>query len=155
MSGLELYRELRQLLAELELVSHVSAMNLDPSSRDASEDIGGKRPPGGIDRRDDLSDNDEHFHAQKSVDHFKKRIQRAKTDRQLNRIKEDAQAALVAWHKAPAWKKGQAEPERKSFLWKRMIADSPDSAGALAKHFGVSPRTVRRYRETYAEQLSA
>lgn len=139
--------DLHQVLAELELVSQVSAVNMDPSSRDASESIGGKRPPGGIDRRDDLPDSDERHHPQKTVDHFRRRLECARTDRQVEVILTDARAALVAWRRQPAPASGDmafGSPQ-----WKRWVAESSLSHGEVATKWGCTRSYVQQIRKLY------
>lgn len=142
-------QELRQVLAGLELISHVSAARPGSSSRDEGEDIGGRRPPGGVDRRDDR----EHDHPQKSAEHFRRRLAHTRTDEQRAMILEDAQKALKSWRRyEPAQ---GVEPERGTLAWRRMIADSPDDPTTLAKRHQISKRTVYHYRKLYAEMPEA
>lgn len=142
-------RRLRQVLAELELVSHVPAVNLDPLTRETSgEGIGGKRPPGGIDRRDDRRDDDDHHHPQKSVDHFRRRLAHARTDEQRALILTDAEAALAAWKRQPA---ASTEPAYGSPQWKRWVAESKLSHQQVADKFGISRSYVAKVRKQYRE----
>jgi hypothetical protein len=145
-------RELRQVLAELELVSHVPAVNMDSSSRDAGEDIGGKRPPGGIHRQDDREDSDNpersHHHKQKSAEHFKRRLARARGNHQRRQILTEAREALKAWKVQPPPPK-DLEPERSSSQWKRYVAESSESHQTLADRFGVSRQYIAEVRRKY------
>ena len=135
-----------QVLAELELISQVSAVNMDSSGgRDASESIGGKRPPGGINRKDDR----EHDYPQKSADHFRRRLARAFNDATLLMILQDAETALDSCRKSPEIWDGDLEPAPKTFRWKRMIANSPETAAVLVRRYGISERTVRNYRAEF------
>lgn len=139
-----LLSELAQLLAELELVSHVSAARAGSSSRDEGEDVGGRRPPGGIDRGDDR----EPMHPQKSVEHFQRRLRRARTNAHLSAILEDAQRALEAWKRQPA---PSGEPEYGTPQWKRWVAESSLSSSEIARKFSVSGQYIRRIRSLYRE----
>ena len=139
--------ELRQVLAELELVSQVSAVDLDPTARDTSQSIGGNRPSGGINRKDDREPD----YPQKSVEHFRWRAAGARSEYQLALILKDARVALEAAKRQP--EPGNIEPERGTLAWRRMIANSPDTARELGRRFELSQRTVHRYREMYAENV--
>jgi hypothetical protein len=141
-------QQLRQVLAELELVSHVSAVNLESSGGDHGEDIGGRRPPGGIDRRDDLPDNHERHHPQKSVDHFRRRLARARSDESRTLILGEAKDALTAWKRQPAL---TGEPEYGTPQWKRWVAESDLSSSKIADKYGVSGQYVRKIRAEYRD----
>jgi hypothetical protein len=143
-------RELRQVLAELELVSQVPAVNLESSGGDAGEDVGGKRPPGGLIGKDDRQDE----YPQKSVEHFRRRIARARDERVLALILDDARQALVAARRAPAPTK-EMEPKRSSPQWKRYVAESEEPSSVLARRFGVSGQYIREVRRKYRDQEEA
>jgi hypothetical protein len=136
--------ELGQVLLELELVSHVSASRPDSSGRDQGEDIGGKRPPGGIDRRGDR----EVDYPQKSVEHFRRRLRRAHSDWQLELILEDAKKALQAHRRQPA---PTSEPEYGTPQWKRWVAESNLASSEIARKYCVSGQYVRRIRAIYRD----
>jgi len=143
----ELERDLRQVLAELELISHVSAVNLDGAGGgDQGEDIGGKRPPGGVDRRDDQRDSLEHTHPQKSAEHFRRRVAHARTSQHIETILEDAGKALVAWRRQPA---PSNQPELSSPQWKHWVAESTIASSEIARKYGVSRQYVDKVRAKY------
>ena len=155
--------QLRQTLAELELLSEVSAAQLGPSSRSAEEDIGGRRPPGGIDRRADATYDDDREVipiAFKSLDHFKARIRRAETrakleddyelEAELQLVLEDASAALKAWKEPRRWQPGDPEMEFGSTEWKRHVAESEESCGKLAAKWGCSRQYIKEIRDRYS-----
>lgn len=148
--------ELRQVLAALELVSHVPALDY-ASKRDNKGSVtddrspGGKRPRGGVDRQDDR----EREYTLKSADHFRRRLAHATSRHTLELILKEARASLDAHRKVPDWKKGEIEPERKTLRWKRMIANSPATAEVLAKRHEIGVRTVKRYREMYRQRDAA
>jgi hypothetical protein len=137
-------RELRQVLAELELVSQVGAAKTGSSGRDEGEDIGGRRPPGGIDRRDDR----EIDYPQKSVEHFRRRLRRAHSLWQLELILKDARKALEACRRQPA---PSGEPEYGTPQWKRWVAESDLGPSDIARKYGVSKRYIVRIRTQYRD----
>lgn len=143
--------EIAQVLAKLSICSEVSAANMDSSSRDSGEDIGGKRPPGGIDHKG----NREREWPLKDVSHFRRRLECAHSEAALQAILVDAERALEAWQQLPRWKRGEQEPDRKTLRWKRMIADSYETAEKLSKRHEISIRMVRYYREQYGENIAA
>lgn len=137
--------ELRQVLAELELVSQVSAVNLDPTARDTSESIGGNRPSGGINRKDDRQPD----YPQKSVEHFRRRAAGARSEYQLGLILKDAKKALEACKRQAA----PADPLWMSFEWKRQIAREVETRQRTVDNarvfYAISKRTVYRYLAAY------
>lgn len=143
-------QELRQTLAELELCSHVSA--LDYESKDAgrsAEDPGGKRPPGGIDRRENRAvvekDPKNPERVLRSADHYRRRLQHAHSDRTKRMILDEAKASLDAWrHRVP-----MKDPAKDDPGWKRFIAESKESYQALAHRYGVSTMRIGEIRKDY------
>jgi hypothetical protein len=146
----KLITELRTVLARLELVSHVSAVNYESSGRDACESIGGKCPPGGIRRADDK----EHDYPQKSVEHFRRRIVRATSSRVLEAILTDARRALEAARRQPAPDK-KTEPKVGDPGWKRYVAESDEKANELAARFGYSRAYIEEVRRKYRDVEAA
>lgn len=140
----EAARELRQILAELELISQVPAVNLESSGGDAGEDVGGKRPPGGLIGKDDRQDE----YPQKSVEHFRQRAARARDEAVLARILDDARMALVAARRQPA---PTGEPEYGTPQWKRWVAETDLASAEIARKYGVSKRYINRVRMLYRE----
>lgn len=152
-------RELRQVLAELELVSHVPAFNYESKNETSVSDErnpGGKRPRGGVERKDD-QEND---FALKSVEHFRRRLDGAlarnllreqegepPSSRAIEAILADAKAALKAHKRAPP---PPDRPERSSPQWKRWVATSPLSAHEIARLYDCSHQYVLRVRARYA-----
>lgn len=153
----ETLRELRQVLAELELVSHVPAANLDPlPPRTADEKPGGKKPRGGVDRKDDR----EGGYALKSAAHFRRRLDGAlarnrlreedgepPSNRALEAILADARRALAAHKRQPP---PPDRPELSSPQWKRWVAESQLPANKIASLYNVSRSYVERVRARYA-----
>lgn len=147
---MNLNQELRQTIAELELCSHVSAAQPGSTSRSADEDIGGKRPPGGIDRREDRAivehDPKNPERVLRSADHFKRRLAGAHSERTRLLILEQAKASLAAWREpAPPSK----EPVKGEPGWKRFIALSTETYKTLADRYGVSTAYISQVRKDY------
>jgi hypothetical protein len=136
--------EIRQALAELELISQVNAMNLAPSGRDAGEDIGGKRPPGGVDYQGDR----ELDYPQKSIEHFRRRLRRIRATWQLELLLEDARSSLAAARRQPA---PTGEPEYGTPQWKRWVAESPLPSVEIARKYNVSRQYICRLRLLYRD----
>ena len=144
--------EIQQVIVQLALCSHVSAALPDSEPKDASEAVGGKRPPGGPEER--LSKKasveerlDHRTFALKSADHFIRRLEKAHSTRALEAILKDAQDSLSAWKRRP--------PESKEPVWGdpacgRWIAESKESYDALGKRFGVSNARISQIRKAYA-----
>ena len=145
----KLLSELRTVLARLELVSHVPAFNYESSGgRDAGESIGGKRPPGGIQRADDREPD----YPQKSVEHFKRRVGGARSNRALELILADARKALEAAQRQPA---ATSEPKFGEQGWKRFVAESPEKASDLARKFGCKRSYIEKVRRLYRDEEAA
>jgi hypothetical protein len=141
-------RELRQVLAELELCSHVSAVNLDPSSRDSGEEVGGKRPPGGVDRREDRHRREPgEDRVLRSAQHFREQLAKGRSPRAVLR---DAEASLAAYRLPPPasgeW------PEYGTRYWKQWVARSPEgSAGEIARVYNVSRGYIKMVRRQWQD----
>ncbi len=146
---LQLLRELRQVLAELELVSHVPAFNYESSGgRDAGESIGGKRPPGGIVYTDDRAPD----YPQKSVEHFRRRVATARSNRgALELILADSRDALEAAQRQPA----PTGPRFGEQGWKRYVAESDEKASDLARKFGCKRSYIEKVRRLYRDEEAA
>lgn len=143
---MSLEKEVRDVIAALHLVSHVSAANLGSSARDSGESIGGKRPPGGIDREGDR----EREWPMKSAEHFERRLAKAYSQRALTEILADATRSLDAWKRQPAPTKSN-EPKLSSPQWKQYISESIESHGALAGRFGVTRAYIQEIRKKYGD----
>jgi hypothetical protein len=145
-----LRRELRQAIAELELCSHVSAVNPSPSGRDAGTDIGGNRPSGGVDGRDDRV----HDHKLKSAEHFKRRVAKARAEQTLRAILKEAREALEAWRRQPP-PKDVGHPMPGDHDWKRWVGESQLPAREIARKCSVSRAYVEKVRRQYADRMAA
>lgn len=137
--------ELAQVLAELELVSHVPAVNLDPlPPKTADEKPGGKKPRGGVDRKDDQ----ERGYALKSASHFRRRLAGAHSDKALEAILADAKKALAAHRRQPP---PPDRPEYGSPQFKRWVSESELSAAKIGSLYNVSRQRIERIRAAYGE----
>ena len=133
---------LQRTITSLELMSHAASQALDPQPRDTSSSRGGGRPPGGVDYAGDR----EADYRQKSAEHYKRRVGRANTNTDLYLILVDAEQALEAWRRPPR----PSEPLPDDPRFKRWIAESPSSAPELARIYGLSTRTIHRWRSQYS-----
>lgn len=141
----DLVSDLRQLIARLSLVSHASAARLDSEPRSADGDIGGNRPPGGIDARDDKAEG----FGLKSAVYFERRFARIHTDIQLQALVLEAERALEAWQRTP-FVEGQ-RPALQDPRWKQWIAHSRLDGGELARLYGVSRQYIHEVRKKYRD----
>lgn len=118
----------RQLLAELELISHGSVQSWNPSGggRNAERD---DRPTGESD-----------------PPHLQLRTELAKalTQTQVDKIAEKARTALRNARYAP-----ERRHVRGTLEWRQAIAKDERTAKDVAKLFDVSERTVYYYRKEY------
>ena len=139
--------ELAQVLAELDLMSHVAAVNLNPLARETTDDIGGKRPPGGVDYREDghrdFSTRPEDQRVLRSASHFRDQLARGRAP---SRVLLEARASLEAWRRMPP---PSSEPEYGSQQWKRWVAESPLSHKELARKFNCSRGYIAQIRRQY------
>jgi len=147
-------KQLAQVLLELSMVSHVSGTSTDSSGGgDSSDDIGGKRPPGGIDHKGDRSD----AFRQKSADFFVQRyaglvkgVSRM-SDEVVEAIRDEilleAESSLKDWRKTP--EVAGKDPDWGTWEWKCRVADDPRPSRVVAGHYGISHVSVIRYRKQY------
>ena len=134
--------ELRQTIAELDLVSEVPAVELGRSSKSADPS---REPYGGVDREGDK----EAEWVMKSADYFRRKLSRAQTQEQLEGLLKAARASLRA-SRRQAEPQG-LEPEKWTLAWRRMIANSDLPIEKLAATHCIGRRTVARYRSLYRE----
>ena len=137
-------RTVHQVLAELEMCSQVAAVNLEPSGRDAGEDIGGKCPPGGIDRKEDRQRENRILH---SAEHFRRQLARG---RHVHYVLEEAEEVLAAYRRPPA-PKDKEHPMPGDFNFKRWVAESSLEAKEIARKCFISKRRVNQIRAKYRE----
>lgn len=150
MSASALIDEIRSLVVKIAMKSHVSAANPGNSSPSTDDDIGGRRPPGGINHREDREAALEGYWL-KSADHFQTRLNRilrnGRSEHELTVLRNAARETLTAWERTPL-PSGQ-EPEYGSPQWKRWVAESGEDSGELARRFNVSRRYINRVRKDY------
>lgn len=132
----------------LELMSQASAMNLEPhvSSNDGDETaklnpVGGKLPPGGVDKEGDRTPE----FRQKSAEHFKARYRGCRSDRDFSLVLADALEAEASWKRTPL----PSEPLLDDPQWKRWVADSTLPDAEIARRYSVSRQYVNRIRRQY------
>jgi hypothetical protein len=164
--------ELRQLVAELSLVSHAPAGAYGRQVPDSSEGKGGKRPSGGdVDRpqrpRRGASEKAwEEYEEERAAwlasyqrrtpDYFRREVERCESEYRLGVLRDQAAEALEAWKRTPL-PAGQ-EPEYGSAQWKRYIAESLEPAEILAGRFWnpntgrpISVRYINKVRKAYRD----
>lgn len=147
---------LRQLVAELALISHAPTSNYgNRQPVDSGEDIGGKRPPGSDREMPNRRDMDEmtaflaSYH-RRTPEYFRQELDRCSTVERLEELVVEAREALDAWRRAPI-PPGQ-EPEYGSPQWKRFIAESSEDAGTLASRYW-NPTTGRQITRQYIHKV--
>lgn len=147
-----LEHEIRQAIAELDLISHVNSVSLDTSDRDTSDSIGGKRPPGGDQEHPKTAEERSDYRTSyqlKSASDFRHRLKTAHSEHAKQAILNEARETLAAWKRAPL-PTGQ-DPQFGSPQWKRWVASSDLSAATIAHRFNVSRQYVHRIRRQYRE----
>jgi len=126
-------------------MSHVPAVNLNPEPVTLDESVGGNRPRGGIDRKDDR----EPEFMLKSADHYRRRLAGARTERALTLIRADLELTLRAWTHTPLKRHDIPKPGDAFFTrWAReRIRDGwPDSE--IVRLGGCSRQYVNRLRRS-------
>lgn len=135
-----------QIIVQLAMVSHVSGTDFDRGSASTDEDIGGKRPPGGVDRQGDRKES----YRQKTAEYFARRLARCTGDAEREALRLEAERALYDWRHTPeAPNSAELAPERGSFLWKCRVADDDRPLEKIKEEYWVSRATVYRYRQKY------
>lgn len=137
--------ELRTVLARLELCSQVGAVNMSPETQTGEgNDRGGRRPPGGIDRRDDRDIEN----VLKSADHFKVRMRHCRTESDYRRVLLAAESALTA-HLVADRSRGPEphppvfmEPHKNDPGWKLWVSQCGLGATEIARRHSVSRQHV-------------
>ena len=147
-------RELRQVLTDLALVSHVRGTSYDSSGGGgARSDKSGTEPPGGVDRRGDKSGSyrqKSHLVFLRRLDGLAKSLDRFTIDEAeaiRDEILDEAVACLRDWRKTPEVP-GQ-DPDRGTYEWKVRVANDPRPSRAVAGFYGISHVSVLRYRKDY------
>lgn len=144
----EARRELEQIIARLEVMSHVPAVNLDPTPAATTDSKGGARPRGGIDRKDDREPD----FALKSADHYRRRLAGAHTEGIVLIILRDARATLRAYTHTPI--SDSADPKPGDPLFMRWLAKQTGRVEDISHRAGVSRALVYKARDTYGERAA-
>ena len=134
-------RECRQLLARLELISHTPAVSLDREGKTGGKPLGGDRPPGGIDARDDF-DLD---YTLKSHVYYRRRYGRCRTDWQLTALAAEMAAVLEAWLHSP-------KPPRDSNAWREAVATDTRGLSAIAREYNLTRQQVYAIQQAYRKR---
>lgn len=152
---IKLRGEIRQAVAELELVSEVGAVEPGKGSRDTSEDIGGRRPSGVSNDRPAVRElEDYRAWPLKPVAHYRRRLEKARSISALEAILKDVRAALERSRRQPA-PQDAGHPMPGDSNWKRWVAESSLSATEIARKCFVSKRYVNKVREQYRDRMAA
>jgi hypothetical protein len=136
------YRECRQVIIRLALVSHAATATFEPSARSTETSRTGNRPPGGIERRDDGQPD----FRQKSADHFAARLNGCNTVRDVQLVLTEAERALDAWRRTPL----SGDPMPGDPFFKRWVREHDASDSELARLTGVSRQYIHRIRQQAA-----
>lgn len=99
--------------------------------------------------------DDKHFdYRQKSDRYFRNRLVRWENDKKrvygvsdLERLLKEAVAALKDWRITPSV--AGVQNDRGTFLWKCEVADAKGDTEEVCRKFGISRRTLGRYREQF------
>jgi hypothetical protein len=166
-------RRLRQLtgwqetvrwIIRLDTQSHVSAAPLGRTAKETTDDIGGRRPSGGIAYQDDRNPES----TIRSADFYRRQLQRIERDHQqdldrgrdqdtlllrdgqrLNRLAEQAEESWTAVARTPI--PAGDEPAYGSPQWKRYVAESVETDAALAWKFHVTKQYISQIRKAYRQ----
>ena len=150
---MSLFRDIRQALLELELVSHAPTKNYDGKSRPSTdEDMGGKRPPGSDGEHPNRRDIHEwsawldSYH-RRTVGYFRDLLaEEGASEALLAEIRETVRSWQVM--QIP---EGQP-PAMGDPLWKRWVAESPLSDIELARLFSCKRQHIHKVRKDYREK---
>lgn len=132
------FRQCRQVILRLALISHAQTVTLEPSARSTEVSRTGNRPPGGIDRKDDREPD----YRQKSADYFARRLSGCNTLKDVRLVLLDAERALDAWQKTPL----SGDPLPGDPFFKRWVVEHDASDSELARLTGVSRQYIHRIR---------
>lgn len=143
--------ELQAIIARLEVISHVPALNQSPKAEVGGattgdeKNPGGHRPRGGIDHQDD---KDRDSHVVKSADHYRRRLARCRTTRDVELVRDCARETLRTWtHTPPAG----PEPKPGEPLFMRWLAAQTGSVDTISRQAGVSRALVYKARDRHPQ----
>lgn len=174
------FRELRQAVAELSLISHAPTQSYQlapPEDRAATPDrwrksdrlapvahLGSHRPKDGdtqaprgsdVDRPPRDAEHDERIawaesYQRKTPDYFRDQLEKCHTEARLIALRDECRAVLLAWKRQPM-PAGQEPASRADPNWKRWVAESKLDIGEIARRFDCSRRHVYKIRQDYRE----
>lgn len=151
-----LIREMRTLIAQLEMVSHAPTQQFDTTPRATNEPKGGKCPTGGDDPRDrqgklspeELNDIKQcnTYHA-KTVTHYRMKLARSYTEPALTLLVEDIEATLTAWRRTPLV--AGERPALRDPRWKYWVANCDHTTADLVRWYGITRQYLHQIRRQY------
>lgn len=146
--------ELRELVQRIALKSQVSAAPRGRATPSTDDEIGGKRPPGGINGADDWSLEADGYWM-KSADYFQRRLDRilrrpeSQQDKLLTELIVEAAETLKRWQRSPLdVKRPESMADAKFEIF---VAYSEEHAGTLARWYGCTPENIRRIRRKFRD----
>lgn len=147
----ELLREIRQCLAELELISHAPTLNIRPEvGKNAGEHPGGKRPQG-TDRENPVGAMErlDAFGAYqaKSVERYRRWLasileHRRDPEKKLAELLKDLEDTLEGWRRPPI--KLDMPPTMADPGWKRFVVTCGWDVDKLVNYYGCSRQYIKR-----------
>lgn len=125
---------MRQVLLELELISHGKTATIDPNAVHSTNDT--HKPPSGEPQPPHL--------------HYQHRWNNSRTHRSRQIVLQDAQDELDAIKRA----KPPTEPEWGSYWWKVQVANDDRPIEVVSRLYSIGKSTVSKYRSRYREQAA-
>ena len=148
---MDLLAEIKQVVLRINMCSQVSAMRLERATPSTDEDIGGRRPPGGIDRVGDREDG----YRQKSAQYFAYKLACCDGRQELlEALLVEAREALEAWQKTPMV--AGVDPVKGDPLFPRFLLDQLRAGmdpKELVRRHGVARQYVARLRKDLQTEL--
>lgn len=140
--------ELLAIIARLETMSHVPAVNQSPKAEvggattSDERNPGGSRPRGGIDRKDDREPD----FALKSADHYRRRLQGCRTTRDVELVLVDARLTLRAWTHTQV--RDQPLPGDPLFRrWVNQQLEAGKSQSEIARLSGLTRQRIHQLKD--------
>lgn len=143
--------ELLAIIARLEVMSHVPAVNQSPKAEvggattSDERNPGGHCPRGGLDRQDD---KDRGSDVVKSADHYRRRLARCRTTHDVEQVLECARETLRTWTHTPA---AGPEPKPGEPMFMRWLAAQTGSVETISRQAGVSRALVYKARDRHPQ----
>lgn len=142
-------KQLRDAILQLEMISQVPASRPGHTSKSTDEDIGGRRPSGGIDRADDR----EHDFALKSAEHYRRREARCHTDGQRLALLVEVERTLTAWRQTPLV--DGKRPAMNDPRWKQWVGECEHTVTELVRWYSCSRQYIHQVRKAYSPEKAA